>query len=392
MRRLALAHMLSVTGSGAAAIALSAEVYRLTNSAVWLSATFFLTFGIAGLLHPVAGSIADRFDRQRVMVTSDVVAAGVWIVLIWADAPPALLSLGFVGAVASAPFRLASQAAIPNIVGPDELNRANGLLAVAKNIGRIGGPVIGGALFAWVGPDVAFGANATSFALSAVLVASIRATFGEREPSQHGEKTRPLEGFVRLWADPATRSLFVVWVLLYLTVDVAVVADLPIAVEFGWGTFGYGLIETAIGAGALIGSVFARRISRRLEPWAVLTGALGIGAGYLVVAAAPIFAFVLAGNFIWALLDAGDEVAGTSIFQRRTPDEVRARVFGAVGMGGLMANAVGFTFAGFLVEAFGPKGTYAICGVASLLATPLLAPMFRALRSEGEVEKRLGSQ
>jgi MFS family permease len=122
----------------------------------------------------------------------------------------------------------------------------------------------------------------------------------------------------------------------------------------------------------------------------VLIGALGIAGGYLIVSVAPVFAFVLIGNFVWALLDAGDTVAGNSIFQRRSPDHLRGRVFGAVGAGGLIANAVGFTFAGFLVEAFGPKGTYALCGIASLLVTPLLAPMFRALRSGEPSPESLG--
>jgi hypothetical protein len=54
MRRLALAHMLYVTGSGAVAIALSAEVYRVTSSAAWQFAMFFLIFGITGMPHPVA--------------------------------------------------------------------------------------------------------------------------------------------------------------------------------------------------------------------------------------------------------------------------------------------------------------------------------------------------
>src|SRR5919197_349523 len=108
--RLALAWFLSGTGSGMAAIALSADIYRRTGSAVWLSATFFLTFGIAGLLNPVAGLIVDRFDRQRVMVTSDVAGAIVWSVLLLGQSPAWLLALGFIASAVSRPFGIACNA------------------------------------------------------------------------------------------------------------------------------------------------------------------------------------------------------------------------------------------------------------------------------------------
>jgi MFS family permease len=384
VRRLATASGLSWIGSGAAGIALSAHVYYLTGSAVWLSASFFLTFGISGLLHPIAGLIVDRFDRQRVMVTSDAVSAGLWLLIIPVDSPAGLLAVGFLATVVSTPFHIASQASIPVLAGQDDLNRANGTMGIAGSLGGIAGPAVGGLLYGWLGPDVTFALNAASFVCSAMIVASISRAFGEPRP-EGGRVGSMWTGFSHIWTDPATRPLFVVWVLLYLTVDVAVVADLPISQQFGWGTTGYGLISAVIGVGALIGSIFARRITKTFEPWAVLIGALGIAGGYLIVSVAPVFAFVLVGNFVWALLDAGDTVAGNSIFQRRSPDHMRGRVFGAVGAGGLIANAVGFTFAGFLVEAFGPEGTYALCGIASLLVTPLLAPMFRALRSDEPV-------
>jgi predicted MFS family arabinose efflux permease len=250
---------------------------------------------------------------------------------------------------------------------------------VGSSIGRIAGPPLGGLLYAWFGAEIAFAVNAISFVVSALIVMWITRPFGEQHHEEE-ERAGALKGLAHVWSDPATKWLLIVWVLLYLTVDVAVVADLPISNAFGWGTFGYGLIDAVIGVGALVGSIYARKISQSFEPWAVLIGVLGIAGGYLMVSLAPVFAIVLLGNLTWATLDAGDSVAGTSIFQRRSPDQIRGRVFGAIGAGALLANAVGFTFAGFLVEAFGPKGTYAICGVASLLVTPLLIPMFRALR------------
>ena len=78
VRRLALGDFLSSTGSGIAAVALSFFVYQQTNSAIWLAGTLFFTFGVAGLITPFAGKIADRYDRRRVMIASDLLSLATW--------------------------------------------------------------------------------------------------------------------------------------------------------------------------------------------------------------------------------------------------------------------------------------------------------------------------
>ena len=100
--------------------------------------------------------------------------------------------------------------------------------------------------------------------------------------------------------------------------------------------------------------------------------------GYGIVAIAPAFAFVLLGQGVASGLDAVGEIAGTNMVQRATADRIRGRVFGAIMTLGLVANAVGFTFAGFVVKAIGPRWTYGACAVASAAAAPLLMPLFSA--------------
>jgi MFS family permease len=248
IRRLALGRLLSGTGSQMAAIALSADIYGRTHSAVWLSATFFLTFGITGLLNPVAGLIADRFDRRGVMIASDVAGAIVWTVLLLGNSPPWLLTLGFIGSVVSQPFWIASRAAVPNLVAEEDLAWANGTMAVAGNTARVLGPVLGGAIAGLLGARYAYAANAASFIVSALLVLSVTARFqAAREQTEAGTIWT---GFRVIFADPVLRALTVVWTVPFLTIDVALVADLLISRAFGWGTFGYGLINAFFGAGA----------------------------------------------------------------------------------------------------------------------------------------------
>jgi MFS family permease len=381
VRQLTVARLLSSTGSGIASIALAAEIYRQTGSAVWLSASFFFTFGIIGFLTPVAGAIADRFNRRTVMVGSDLAGAVVWTVLLLGRGPVWLISVGFVASVVSMPFYLSADAAMPNIVDAEHLAWANGMVAVGRNTARIAGPALGGAIAGAFGSRTAFAINAVSFVISAVLVSTVRARFHAPMTDRPADPDPGIWGGFRIvWRDPGLRSLAIVWTVLWLTIDVAVVADLPLSIVFGWGERGYGFMNAAFGAGALIGAVVARRLPRRWEGPAVVAECLGVATGYILTGLAPLFVFVMLGQAIAAGIDTVGEVGGTSIVQRSAPDHVRGRVFGALVTAGLIANAVGFSFAGFAVEAAGPRVVYVGCGLISAMVIPLLGPFLRRAR------------
>lgn len=75
-----------------------------------------LTFGVAGVLGPFAGALGDRFDRRRVMIWSEAVAASFFVLMALVDGPAVLIALAFGSAIAELPFFSASRAAIPNLV------------------------------------------------------------------------------------------------------------------------------------------------------------------------------------------------------------------------------------------------------------------------------------
>src|SRR5436190_5079087 len=174
VRRLALGDFLSSTGSGIAAVALSFFVYEQTNSAIWLAGTLFFTFGVAGLITPFAGKIADHFDRRHVMIVSDLLSLATWGMLIFTREPALLAGIGFVATVVSLPYWLAAEASIPNLVQEADLPWANGLISAASSTTRLLGPALGGALFALGGAGLAFGVNAASFGVSAIVTLSVR--------------------------------------------------------------------------------------------------------------------------------------------------------------------------------------------------------------------------
>ena len=129
VRRLAVGRLISVTGGAAAYTALMFTVWDKTHSATWQSVALLLTFGVVGILSPLTGHFGDRFDRRKVMVISESIAAAVFFAMAFVDAPKPLIALAFVSAMAESPFWSASAAAIPNLVEREEdIAWANSLL------------------------------------------------------------------------------------------------------------------------------------------------------------------------------------------------------------------------------------------------------------------------
>ena len=229
IRRLA-ARMLSGTGSSIANVALSYLVYQRTGSAIWLAGTLFFSFGVVGFLTPLAGKIVDRYDRRRVMIASDLSSLATWSLLVFVRDPAGIAAIGFVASVLAEPVGLAAVAAVPNIVGEDDLPWANGLMSAAGSVVQLVGPALGGALYALGGAGLAFGVNAASFGLSAVLVASLRgiAFAAERNPDDEVSSSA-LEGSRVIRRDRFLLWITVAWTVMWLAMNIAFVADPPLA-------------------------------------------------------------------------------------------------------------------------------------------------------------------
>ena len=389
IRRLALALFVSSTMSEAAWIALAFDVYRRTGSGLWLAGVFLLTLGIPGLLTPIGGAIADRFDRRKVMVIADAGAAAVFCVLIFTQQPSAMLAVAFVAAIVERPFGPALRASVPNLVGPEELTRANSTLALGWKLGVVVGATAGGLLFERYGPAWVFGLNAASFLVSSGLIASIHGSFSAgRGGAVEDDHRGALAGFRFVRRRVTLLALLGAWALLWLGVDIVIVGEPALVEELSGGALGYGLLGTAWGLGSIVGAFIGRRVGRGAEVGAVVLEAVGTAVGLAFVSFASSMTIAVLGMAIVAVFDALGEVAGTTLVQRETPDEVRGRVFAAFSTAGQAGNTVGFVAAGPLLDVVGARGLYRIGAVASGAAAVALTPALRARRLASEEADR----
>ena len=376
VRRLALARVISVTGSAAAYTALMFEIYDRTGSSVWLAAALIVTEGVTGLVGPLASVLGDRFDRRTVMIVSDLAAAVCFAgMAVVAESPGPLVVIAFLSALTEAPFWPASSAAIPNLVPQDQVSWANSLVAIGRNVGIMVGPAVGGILLAAVGASWVFAINAASFVVSAALVVSVRASFvGDR--SDEAEHHGVWAGFRFLFHEPMLRRIAVAWIVLVLGMGMAMVGDVPLVKNvFQAGSAGFGVMIGLWGTGSILGSLAGRWLTAASETrWLVLGTALTACFG-IAIALSPWFALVLVLNVAWGAGEGVTGVAEQNLFQRRSPDSVRSRVLGAVeGLfhGGL---TVSFVAAALVLPVVGARGMYAIAGVAAGLSVIVLLPL-----------------
>jgi MFS family permease len=392
VRRVAAARGISLTGSGAAFAALAYIVYRLTGeSAVWLSVTLLLTMGLQGVVQPFASWLGDRFDRRRVLVISDLAAAAGFVALAFARTPGQLVVVAAITAVLESPVWAVAGASIPNLIEEEHLPWANGQVAIGRHLGSFIGPLLGTQLIVWLageGPSddrllgagaFVFGINAATFLASAWLIGSTPGRFND-ERHEESEHAGIRAGFRYAMSDRVLRSILIGWSVLLLGVGLILVAELPYALGFGKGAFGYGLISALWGGGATLGALLAARwLTADREPRTLLISVLLGGLVMVAIGWSPVWILALGLMVTEGIFEGFASVSEQGLLQRRTPDDVRSRVAGAVEAATLIALAVSLTAGGPIVDWLGPRAAYYVGGVmtvaaALVMAGPLLHP------------------
>jgi MFS family permease len=388
IHRLGVARLISITGSEAAHIALVALVLGRTGSPAWVALALVASIGTQSLVSPLAGLVGDRLDRRRVMIASDLAAAGCFVALALVGAPWAAIVLAAAAAIAESPFVPASQAAIPNLVPDGRLAWANGTLTTHRMVGHLAGPLAGGALVAVAGPAGAFLVNAASFAASAALVVSVRGDFRARRVARAAEGGA-LAGFRFLVREPVLRVVTAAYAVFLLGVGVVVVAELPLAQAFGTGSIGFGMLAAGWGGGGLVGAALSTRLLRgRSEVAGLVVGLSLMGVGLSAGGVSPWFAPVVAGMLVGGLGGAIMHVAEQTLVQRRAPDAVRSRVVAAGEGVALVAFGVSFGAGGPLVGALGPRPAYLVAAAGCAVGVALLTPLWREPRAGGLAAER----
>jgi MFS family permease len=376
------ASTISQSGDWLYNVALAVYVFDRTGSAGWVAAATVLRLVPYVVLAPIGGLIADRFDRRSVMVWSDVaqgLAMTALAVVAAFDGPVlAVILLAFATTAFGTAYLPAMMAVTPTLVGEDDLAAANALNTLVDNLTVVVGPAVGAAILALTSPVTAFGVNALSFVIPAILLAvglrredrpplgdessagALRAFFGQlragMKAATHSAGARVTAGFL----------LGTAFIYGAQTVALVLASD----ERLGTGAEGYGYLLGALGAGGVIAAPITNRLaaSRRVGP--TLVGALVLTALPLAVLAAVSSPVVASGLMV--LSGAGGtavDVLAVTLLQRSVSDEVRGRVFGLLDSAAVVAILAGSLIVSPLVSAVGLSWMLVLVGVGvSVLA------------------------
>jgi MFS family permease len=384
-RRLWIAHGVSQAGDSLTWLALVLTVNRLTGSAAMIATlSVLLTVPQLGL-GLFAGVMADRWDRRRTMIVSDLARGALVLGFLLIRNPGdlwLLYLLGLFQATVGVFFNPARAALTPALVAPAELLGANSLLQTTQIVGGLIGTALAGVLVPLAGSGwPAFVLDAASFVVSAGCVAGIRsggdAPARATAPSSEGGRgilRELLDGLSLVFRSRVLLAVLISFAVASLGTGAVSVLFVPFLVNTLHGpAASVALAKGAQVAGLLLGGAWAARSGRsRSSALLVGGGLVGIGLATLLLGAAPNLVFVLPCLLLLGLFATPMQSATNAILQRRTPNSMLGRVESAVdtlllavmmvsmGWAGLLADRVGirevFFVAGFLCAAGGAVG------------------------------------
>jgi MFS family permease len=375
-RRLYLASFISLGGDWFLLVALFDLVLELTGSAMGIAILVVAQDIPFFLMSPVGGAIVDRLDRRRVMIACDLVRAALCLgFLLVGDTSTLWIAYLLLACISSfsAVFDPASSAAFPNLVDPEDLGPANALFGSLWGTMLALGAALGGIVAATLGRDAAFIVDASSFAVSAALLARIHRPFREErdEGEEHPSVVRATVETVRY----ARRDHRVV-ALLSVKAGFGLVAGVVVLIAvfaegvYGAGAVGIGVLMAARGLGALIGPFLGRWAAgerdRRL--FTAIAMALGIfGLGYtafglmptLLLAAPTVAIAHLGGGAQWTLSSYG--------LQRVVEDRIRGRIFAFDNALITLTFTISSVVTAWATTAFGERQAAVALGISAIV-------------------------
>jgi predicted MFS family arabinose efflux permease len=351
---------------------------------------------------PTGGVVADRFDRRRMTLGLDAVRSLLMVALaLWvgAGSSPVVVLLGVVIVYTlAAPYRPALTAGIPLVVGERDAAAANALDGAVRQVATFLGPLLG-TLVLWLGePAWAFAVNGATFALSALLLTRVsrmggpppaaRARrFGQRATSWR----RALrEGVGSVVEQPGLA--LTAWLVFVFSVARGFELVLLVFVaeeKLRMGSEGVGVLNAAIGVGALATVPFVSRIARFGRPATAVVLSLLLTSVPLALlgvvdrpsAACAVLVAVGVGVVVF-------EVLAVTIAQRVSRIEHLGRVFGIQNMAVNAGKLAGALLGPLLVEAFSLERSLLVAAtlvvVSAVVAVPGLSRVARASNARRE--------
>lgn len=371
---------ISLFGNTFHSIALSLWVLQTTGSAKLVAVLTIINLLLSSLLGSIGGTFADRTNRRKIMLVTDLVSCSLVVILALVISVPSasfiivavLTALTTVSALFQSP---AYQASIVTVVGKEHVQQAVGMLNLSENICRTVGFSVGGIFVAAFGAADAILFDGATFLVSFLLVLAVRSlpmpARTNPEPQQKKKFIQDLgEGIRYIWKFPFAKAVIIMLPTLTLFFMPSMMLTQVMAVNV-WKSspFQFGLMEACIPLGYMIGSglimILGSRIRRR--GLLIMTGLLCLGPMYIllsfITSAAAAIPVVLLIGFMFSFCTLLINI----ILRLEISEEIQGRVFGVLGSIMSVAPSIGLSVVSYLSDHFSPGPVMGSIGLLLLL-------------------------
>lgn len=384
----------SAIGDAVSFTALPLLVLALTGSG--------LAMGLVGALQTlpdlvfgmVAGALADRHDRRRMMFLADLGRGALTALIpltVFLGGPTMLVILVVAApmSVLRALFLAAYTASVPALVGRSQIGRANSIFEAVYSVGFMIGPAIAGLLSSTIGPGPTLAIDAVSFALSGLALALVRRDL--RAPVDRPKTslvTDIREGIDFILGHSMLRTMILFWSIVSISSAPLVTAlAVHITRDLGLGDAVLGLVLTAYGSGTIAGSLLAARVAHRPAAQVLLVGTFVSGCMLLIAARTDQVPVLLGVAVVSGVAQTVVLVTYITVRTAYSPDALLGRIGSTARTISLGLQPVGLLGGGLLIDLTNGSTTIAVMGLGLAIVSLAFVPA-RALR-QAAVQPRL---
>jgi predicted MFS family arabinose efflux permease len=329
-------------------------------------------FILAEMIHvliimPFAGVVSDRYNRKWLMVGFDLARGVLLFGVIALDLLGIyqLLAVQVVMAVMGAFFSAGTGAMFPDLVQPDELEKANSTVSSFTILARLVGPALGGFIYAVGGIKLAILINAASFFGSGLFEILIRYEWRTKELESFSQVIEDLKegiNFLRSNRYLSTLMFFALFMIALGQPFGAVIMPYSYREVLKFSSYQFGLLESAFMGGAFLGNSliaikFGKKAGRYLFHTLLLDGVMILAFTWAISPLSSLgrneaFFFLAGINILWGSIEAFIDVPINSKIQRAIPSELRGRVMSAMAVLMHLSSPLGLLAVGPLLDRF----------------------------------------
>lgn len=382
--------VVSLLGDWFNLIASAALLAKLTDSGLAIGGLFAVRMLAPFVIAPIAGVVADRYNRKRILIATDIIRGIAVIGFLFIHRPEDVWLLYTLTAIqlgVGGFFFPTKNAILPDVVKPEEIGTANTISSVTWSTMLAIGAALGGLVSGIWGIEPAFIIDALTFVVSAVFIAQVRYTphtdqidktsQAKPDSSIRAAVRQYLEGlsYLRHQVDQFVIALLKGTNALLMTAGFQIIQVKLSETVYIWGEGGgisLGLFFGIAGIGTGVGPIVARYITGdedRPMRWGITVGWLISGIGMWIASTLISFPVVLVGTFLRGAGGGIVWVFSTQLLLQKIDEKVRGRVFATEFMIFTFLSAIGSALAGWLLD-----GYIAIPVMMRILGTSILIP------------------